>query len=197
MTTEPRSVDEILQTLRSLVRWDARTIFDEHSNALLPPSRWPAEASLAITSVTSRELYAGSGANRILVGMEHSVRFSDRIRALELAMREAGLFADRLPLTDPSEMTDQQIAHVLYEVVSSRAPASWENKTDAEIDADYARITTCYDERRPGVRLNTPPETPPAPVQRLRAGTRARAAPRARGAALRSFPFDHRFNITI
>jgi hypothetical protein len=74
---------------------------------------------------------------------------------------------DRLQPTDPADMTDQQIAHVLYEVVSSRAPASWENKTDAEIDADYARITAFYDERRPGVRLNTPPETPPRAPQRL------------------------------
>jgi hypothetical protein len=162
--------DEVLETLRSLVKFDMRALFDGN-NSLLPPSLWPQEAALAITSIVSREIWSGSGQDRTLVGIEHKLRLSDRIKAVELALKELGMLTDRQPPTNPDDMTDQQIAHVLYEVVSSRVPAGWEHKTDEEIDRDFARIVAAYDERRPGIREHAT-KSPPAVVRMLPAPPR-------------------------
>jgi hypothetical protein len=172
--TEPRSVEEILQTLRSLVNWDVRSLFDERTDAVRPPSKWPAEASLAVTGVTSRELYAGSGPDRILVGVERTLRFSDRIRALHLAMQEAGLFAERIPPpADPAEMTDAELIRTVeYHVLEGHTASKWETMSDAQIDHDFSLICAAYDARRPGAR-----QSHPEPPQRPRSAPAARALP--------------------
>jgi hypothetical protein len=167
--TETR-IDEILDTLRSLVRFDVRTLYDAN-NALKPVQLWPKEASLAVAAITSRELFAGSGDNRVLIGVEHSVKLSDRTRALQLAMTEAGLFAERLPPpADPAEMSDSDLIRTIeYHVIDGNHASRWETMTDAQIDYDFAKIVACYDERRPGAREHaaTPPHAPVPPGQRL------------------------------
>jgi hypothetical protein len=150
-------LDEILSTLRTLVSFDVRTLFDNNS-ALLPVALWPAGASLAVSSIQSRELFSGYGDNRVLIGVKHNVKLSDRVKALQLAMAEAGLLTDRPPPPgrEPigavtyeviEQMTDAELAHRLVATALSRAgtPSPWEDATDAEIDADFAKIVACYD----------------------------------------------------
>jgi hypothetical protein len=159
---------EVLETLRNLVKFDLRTLFDGN-NSLLPPALWPQEAALAITSITSREIWSGTGQDRTLVGIEHKLRLSDRIKAVELALKEAGVLSpDRVPPEElePDDMSDAQIMQRLRELyrVDNRK-SRWATATDAEIDSDFAEICEAYDERRPGVRSNAT-ETTPAAVQR-------------------------------
>jgi hypothetical protein len=151
-------LEEVLGTLRSLVAFDLKSIFDEH-HSLLPVQLWPQEACLAVKDLTSRELFAGTGKDRVLIGVRHTVRLSDRVRALELALREAGLLhPDRMPVTDLDQLTDRElIERVEYHVINnpSNEPGHyWGVMSDEQIDADFARLVTAYRALRPNVVID-------------------------------------------
>lgn len=169
MSAEHDRLAETLETLRSLVAFDTRTLFDENGS-LLPAQLWPREASLAVTSIVSRELFSEGR----LVGVEHRVRLSDRVRALELALKEMGSLAGRAPPPETlEEMTDAQLISVIYEVkgVSSALEAAgstinWQNASPEQIDQDYTKITAYYDLLRPS-RRSSAALSSPAPAQRM------------------------------
>lgn len=170
-------LDEILETLRGLVRFDVRTLFDEHG-ALLPPKSWPAEGVMAVSSLTSRELFVGAGKDRALIGVQHTVKLSDRVRALELALRELGTLApDCAPLPETlEEMTDKQIIRIIVDARDTGAALKaagstldWLDDATAPkaIDEDFRRITAAYDLLRPNVRLWPVSEKPWRRRQRM------------------------------
>jgi hypothetical protein len=159
---------EIIETLGALCRFDIRALYDEHSS-LLPVAAWPAEASLAIVGLTSRELFVGPPSERVLVGVEHKLRLSDSVRALELALRELGALApDRLPPEerDLDSMSDRElIQRVEYHIIHNPKfdPGHyWGAMSEEAIDEDFARVCASYDLMRPGMREKSSPE----PVQR-------------------------------
>jgi hypothetical protein len=184
-------LSETLRVLRNLCSFDIRSLYDEHSS-LLPVACWPPEASLAIVGVTSREIFSGSGAERCLVGIEHKIRLSDRVRALELALRELGALApDRIPPQDIEQMSDREIVKVIYEIhgtggalKAAGSTLDWQEASDDQVDEDYQRITALYDLLRPHVR-HAPPQNPAAGRQRLLAPPPAPAGRSASGDACR------------
>jgi hypothetical protein len=150
-------LDEALGTLRALVRFDLRTLFDGNSS-LLPVAMWPEAAAVAVTSITSREIWSGAGSDRVLVGIEHTVKLSDRVRALELALKEMGALTDPQPRTDLDQLSDRElIERVEYHIINSpnegHEPGHyWGVMSNEQIDADFERLCASYDLLRPGKR---------------------------------------------
>jgi hypothetical protein len=166
MTNEPETqrLTELINTLTAMAHFDPRSLFDTN-NSLKPVQLWPREAALAVSAITSRELFAGSGQDRVLIGVEHTVKLSDRTKALELSLRELGAFADRIPPpSDPSQMTDAELIRTVeYHLVDGHTASKWEAMSDAQVIEDYRRITEAFDRRCPGARIPdpAPPQRPP------------------------------------
>jgi hypothetical protein len=143
--------EEILRKLRSLVSFDLRSLFDTN-NAVLPVAEWPDEASLVVTNISSRELFDGAGPDRVLIGVEHKVRLSDRIRAVELAMKQQGLFAE--PPADPADdhrPVDQLTDAELADRIARHPPSFAGELTPAMIDARFEANDTAYRTARANV----------------------------------------------
>jgi hypothetical protein len=68
MTNEPETqrLTELINTLTAMAHFDPRSLFDTN-NSLKPVQLWPREAALAVSAITSRELFAGSGQDRVQV----------------------------------------------------------------------------------------------------------------------------------
>jgi hypothetical protein len=159
--------DEVLEKLMGLVRADPRSMFDEN-NAVLPPELWPDEIASCITSFTSRDIWTP---DRVLIGRAWTVKLSDKIRALELTLRESGLLnPNKLPPRDLDDLSDRElITRVEYCIVNGGRvdiATSWAVLSDEQIDKDFQKIVDTYDKLRPGVRLNSAPESPAEPRQR-------------------------------
>jgi hypothetical protein len=151
-----------LATLQSLVAFDVRTLFDDRGS-LLPAQLWPSEASLAITSIVSRELFSEGR----LCGVEHRVKLSDRTKAVELALKELGSFADPVPLPETvDEMSDAELAARIRELHGPTGPHSWETAEPEAIDRDMARLIAAYRLLRPDAFIDAKNPAQGAP-QRL------------------------------
>jgi hypothetical protein len=173
MSTEHDRLTETLATLRSLVAFDIRTLFDDRGS-LLPAQLWPSEASLAITSIVSRELFQDGR----LVGVEHRAKFSDRVRALELSLKELGALVEREPPpTDPDEMSDAELAARIRELHGPTGPHSWEAAEPERIDADMRSLISAYRLLRPDVVIDA--KNPPEKATAMRGARLALPAPDA------------------
>jgi phage terminase small subunit len=90
--------DDVLRTLLRLLNSDIRQAFKE-DGSLKPIHELPEDVALAIASIETDELFDGQGRDRTQVGVTRKVKFWNKERAVELAMKHLGLLTDRLEVS--------------------------------------------------------------------------------------------------
>ena len=87
--------DWVLRTLAEEKRADLADLFDNSHN-LKPVAEWPdAFRRGLVVGIESFEEYAGSGKDRVVVGMVRKIKMADRIKHLELIGKHVGVQAFR------------------------------------------------------------------------------------------------------
>lgn len=85
----------VLRDLLIHARTDIRKAYDKNGR-LLPVHELPDELALVIGSIKVFEEFEGSGENRVQVGEVRELKFTDRLRALELLGKHLKLFVDKV-----------------------------------------------------------------------------------------------------
>lgn len=96
--------DWVLRTLAAEKTADLAAIFDDEHN-LRPISDWPMVFRTGlVVGVESIEEYAGTGKDRVSVGMVRKVKLSDRVRHIELIGKHVDVqaFREQRALTGPN-----------------------------------------------------------------------------------------------
>lgn len=87
--------DWVLRTLAEEKTADLADLIDEHGN-VKPVKDWPMTFRRGVVvGIEAFEEYAGSGADRVAVGMVRKVKLTDRTKHLELIGRHVGVRAFR------------------------------------------------------------------------------------------------------
>jgi len=101
--------DDVLRTLLALMNADIGEAFDENGR-LKPIHKIPAHVRKAIAGVESFEEFEGHGKERVAIGEVRKVKFWDKTRAIEMAMKHLGLLVDRSKVEHSfADMTDEQL----------------------------------------------------------------------------------------
>lgn len=108
------AIQKILTELRSLSFLDVGDIFnDDHS--LKPISEWPKEVRRAIKEIQVEELFEGQGEAREQIGYAKKVKLTDKIKSIELMMKNLHMLTDRVELTGPGGAVLEKIIYVTKE----------------------------------------------------------------------------------
>lgn len=102
--------DKILQEINRIAIQDPRKAFDKYCN-LLPVHQWPDEMAACISSIEVVELKDKEGN---VYGELKKVKFWDKVKALDLAMKHLGLNAPKKlevsgTIGKMSELTDEEL----------------------------------------------------------------------------------------
>lgn len=89
--------DDVLRELIRIFSVDIGKAYDKEGR-LLPLHEMPEDIRRAIAGIETDELYAGGGESRVEIGQTRKVKFLDKTKAIELAMRHLGLFKDKVQL---------------------------------------------------------------------------------------------------
>lgn len=87
------TAERVLEELGRIAFADIGQVFNA-AGGLRPLSEIPEDARRALASVESDELFEGRGEERSHVGYTRKVRLLDKVRALELAGKNVGLFKE-------------------------------------------------------------------------------------------------------
>lgn len=107
-------VQRLLDELRKIGTVDIRSAYSE-DNTLLDLKAMPPEVAACIVGVEVFEEYSGRGDDRELTGYTKKVKFSDKLRGIELLMKNLGMLIDRKEWNVGKETLEQLVA-------ASRAP---------------------------------------------------------------------------
>jgi hypothetical protein len=86
-------IASIIKELRNIGMVDIGRAYDSMGR-LLPMEQIPKEVRAAIVAVESEELYDGSGDARQMIGYTKRVKFSDKLKALEMLGKHLQMFID-------------------------------------------------------------------------------------------------------
>lgn len=95
--------DDVLRTLLRLLGSDLRQAFGA-DGCLLPIHDLPDDVAAAIAGVEVDELWEGRGEERRQVGVTRKVKFWDKGRAVELALKHLGLLTDKREVNHTGEV---------------------------------------------------------------------------------------------
>lgn len=88
-------VERILQELRSIGLADIRQAFNE-DGSLKNTTELPESIARSIVAIEVDELYAGRGNDKTQIGWTKRIKFSDKLKALELLGKNLKLWVERL-----------------------------------------------------------------------------------------------------
>lgn len=86
--------DEILREIKKIATSDVRRLFDSKTGAVLPMTEWPDDVAACVSSIEVDEIYAGRGAERVLIGYTKKIKLWDKPKSQENLGRNKGLFKD-------------------------------------------------------------------------------------------------------
>ncbi len=86
--------ETILKDLRALAGFDIRLLLSP-DGGVLPVDQWPADSARAIAGMDIFEEYAGSGQERELVGHVKKFKTVDKLRAIELLMKNLAMLTEK------------------------------------------------------------------------------------------------------
>lgn len=107
-----------LSQLRAFARLDISRAFNE-DGSLKPVTEIPADIMQAVEGIEVDELWEGAGKDREQVGVTKKLKFLPKLKAIELAMKNAGLLIER---------------HVVKEVKSMEELLAESNKPEEKTD---------------------------------------------------------------
>ena len=93
---------------------DIGSLYDEEGQ-LLPLKEMPEDARRAVASIDTEENFAGQGEERTQIGLTRRVKLSDKVRAIELAMRRLGLLKDKVDVS-VTELTPEERKRRMAEI---------------------------------------------------------------------------------
>jgi phage terminase small subunit len=93
------TADMVIEEIRKVAFSDVRALFCE-DGSLKNPRELDDKISAAVSSVESLEEYAGTGADRVMVGYTKKVKLWDKVRSLEALGRHFKLFTDVVETRD-------------------------------------------------------------------------------------------------
>lgn len=101
------TADRVLKELYRTAFADMRQAFEE-DGSLKPIHEIPEEIARAISAIQVDELFEGRGKDRKQIGVTRTVRFWDKLKALELLGKHLKLYTDRVELS-----ADDSFAEIL------------------------------------------------------------------------------------
>lgn len=84
---------KVLKRLAALVFFDRRTLY-KADGSMKAVHELTEEEAAAVTEIESKEIYAGTGEDRIAIGLIHKAKFADPKAAIELAGKKLKLWND-------------------------------------------------------------------------------------------------------
>lgn len=116
------TVDNVLAKLREMVMYDPRKFFKEDGTLKQVTELGDAEA-FALTSMEVDELFAGSGQDKVSIGVTKKIKMADRLTALEKAMKYHGLF-EKDNSQNTKALKDLLEHGVTFKIIKPDAPAA-------------------------------------------------------------------------
>lgn len=98
------SKDRVLTEMAYIAFFDPRDIFDDNGN-LKKISDWPEEAARALGTINNKELFEGTGEDRVQIGELKTVRPWDKLKALEMLAKHLNLFQTNVNIKTSGEVT--------------------------------------------------------------------------------------------
>jgi phage terminase small subunit len=100
------TTERIIEELARVAFLDLRLIFDE-TGALKKPKDWPDDVARAATYLDVDEIWDGRGNDRTQIGVTKRVKFSDKLKALELLGKHKKMFIDRVEVETKTDLADE------------------------------------------------------------------------------------------
>ena len=88
------AIQRILKELRDISYFNGDELYNE-DHTLKPVSEWPKGAIQALKSIQVDELFEGTGKDRTKIGVSKKVKLIDKIKSIELMMKNLGILTDR------------------------------------------------------------------------------------------------------
>ena len=88
----------ILRELKALATIDIRKAYDDDGN-LLPIKDIPDDVAKALASIETDEIYEGRGVHREQIGVTRTIRFYDKLSALEKLGKTIAMFTEKVEHT--------------------------------------------------------------------------------------------------
>jgi len=95
----------IMAEVQRIATLDLRQAYAE-DGSLLPVKDIPVEVARAIESIETEELFAGHGLDRDKVGVVRKVKFTSKLRALELMGKQLAMFVERAEVSHKASLED-------------------------------------------------------------------------------------------
>lgn len=110
-------VQSILTELKNIGLMDIREAYDE-AGRFKDVKSIPAEVARCIVAIETEELFDGFGKDREQIGVVRRVKFSDKLRALELLGRNLQMFIDTSRIIHTGRVTLEDLISASVESVS-------------------------------------------------------------------------------
>lgn len=125
-------IKRILSEIKKIGTVDVRKAYDKDGK-LLPIHDIPEDVARCVVQVTSEELFEGRGDDRTMVGYTKRLKFSDKLKALELLGKHLKVFIDRLEHSGKVSLEDLLKGAFLDE------PPTPGNRARSLMDGGYTR----------------------------------------------------------
>jgi len=99
------AVSRILAELRSIAFADLRKIFNPNGG-LLPPDQWPDDIARTIAGLEVIENFDGQGDQRKQSGWTKRVKFTDKLKSIEMMMKNLNMLTDRVEVSGKVTLED-------------------------------------------------------------------------------------------
>ncbi len=99
--------ERLMQEIRAIALVNIKDFYDPISGDLLEPHKWPDHCARAVASFEVTEEFSGKGQNREHIGYLKKIRLVDKLKALELHVRQLGMLNDKVEIPGLTDIANE------------------------------------------------------------------------------------------